>query len=384
MDSKELTPVSVVMATDHAYAMPLAVAVRSILENLSSAAVLHLYVLADGIPEDMKRRMAQSWQPFPLRLTWISPDTNRLRGKVSTRGYAGVMACYFRLLAGEVLPRELQKVIYLDADVCVLGDLLTLWNKNMQGKILLAAPDPYADTFHTPRLARAAVRETVRFTGKGDYFNAGVLVIDLKRWREENIGKKALELLFNYRDELAFRDQDALNYVANNHWGPLNPAWNFLEMHFGYFGWEGHGCTETELREAFTSPQIVHFASPVKPWDPLCPLYFADRFMGYLRRTSWKDWRPPPASPIRRLFFHLITFPNSRLDWYFWRGMVQMRDAQYISKFIKLMIARPWAMITFPLWQLGSWFLLKTMDRKNVKEMKAFLRRLIRLRNPTI
>jgi lipopolysaccharide biosynthesis glycosyltransferase len=209
-----------------------------------------------------------------------------------------------------------------------------------------------------------------------------VLVIDLEKWRDENTGERALEMALNYRDDLAFRDQDALNYVAHDRWDRLSPAWNFIEMHWGHMGWKCHGCDRAELRDAFASPKIVHFASPAKPWDSLCAHVFADRFADYLRRTSWKNRRPPPARKTHRLVFNLIGFPHSLLDRYFWFGMVSMRDGRHAQKFLRLMLTHPWTMVTFPLGQAVSLFLLKTMDRGFVKAMKAFLKRLLRPGNP--
>jgi lipopolysaccharide biosynthesis glycosyltransferase len=88
------------------------------------------------------------------------------------------------------------------------------------------------------------------------YFNAGVLLIDMERWREEQISEKAVAYLRQF-PKTPFSDQDALNVVCDGRWKKLDAEWN-QQNHFG-----------TSLAEtpADDRPRVVHFITGSKPWN---------------------------------------------------------------------------------------------------------------------
>jgi len=144
----------VVSSADERYIMPLTVMVRSLLENLASGTGVDLYILQDDISAASRCCAEDSWKPFPVRVRWITPEIPKIKG---------LSATYFRLLVGELLPPEVTKAIYLDADILVSGDLAGLWNTEMNGNLALAVPDAYAKAFHLWRLGRVVFEEGIRF-----------------------------------------------------------------------------------------------------------------------------------------------------------------------------------------------------------------------------
>src|SRR5207253_941530 len=111
-----------------------------------------------------------------------------------------------------------------------------------------AVPDVHSP-IHAERL-----RANRKLGEKDHYFNAGILVIDLVRWQEEQVTERAYRYLEeNPNSHLS--DQDALNVVCRGRWKELDTLWNFQTFH--------------DDPPVFSSgqPGIVHFVGPGKPWD---------------------------------------------------------------------------------------------------------------------
>lgn len=222
---------------------------------------------------------------------------------------------YFRLLAGRLLPPEIEKVIYLDSDVLVNDDLNKLWNFELGDHYCLAATDiacPFIDAYEVCKqnegiknaipyfaaISPIANWRELGLDGTANYFNSGVMVLNLRRWREESIDRKLLACL---RQNAAFVwcwDQYALNVVFAGQWGQLPMWWNQGAHVFEYPD-EGYSPIEqNEFLQVRDDPAVIHYTTEFKPWkfEPFHPL--RDRFFNALDETAWAGWRPekPPFS----------------------------------------------------------------------------------------
>jgi lipopolysaccharide biosynthesis glycosyltransferase len=124
------------------------------------------------------------------------------------------------------------------------------------------------------------------------YFNSGVLLMDLERWRSEGITEEVLAHAKRYRRHLRFPDQDALNSVLATRWLELEPRWNsVLNVVWGL----RRGATP-RARRAYDAvlerPAILHFLAGPKPWQPGAFFHRRFLFFHYLDRTKWAGWRP--------------------------------------------------------------------------------------------
>ena len=213
---------------------------------------------------------------------------------------------YLRLLAANLLPDSIDKVIYLDSDVLVKDDLNKLWEIEIGNNYCLAVPDiacPFVDSRmadsnyrkSSPYLAAIAPIQNWRaleLDPSQPYFNSGVMVLNLARWREEKIEHKLLECLRNNKRYVWCWDQYALNVVFAGQWGRLPLRWN-LGAHAFEFPDKSHNpCDENEFQEMHDNPAIIHYTTEWKPWDyrPMHPLW--PDFFDYLDKTAWNGWRP--------------------------------------------------------------------------------------------
>jgi lipopolysaccharide biosynthesis glycosyltransferase len=125
--------------------------------------------------------------------------------------------------------------------------------------------------------------------GAAAYFNAGVLVMDLDRWRAGDVGTRLTDFLERYGETTWFSDQEALNAVLWDDWQPLDRGWNYITHVVESF----LPAPELEPQD----PGIVHFAGRSKPWVfGTMPMY-AEEWYQVLDSTPWKAFRPT-APPV--------------------------------------------------------------------------------------
>jgi lipopolysaccharide biosynthesis glycosyltransferase len=160
----------------------------------------------------------------------------------------------------------------------------TLKNCDLGGSVLAAVPD-----LGSPPTKRLGLRPDAL------YFNSGVLLIDLDRWRETDTGPRSLDFARYYPDRVTFPDQCSLNWVLRDQWTPLPERWNLqtgavTTSRLGFMDFARDAKRQAE------AAQIIHFNGPSKPWHfmnnhPLKPEYLA-----YLSRTAWKNYKYPDYS----------------------------------------------------------------------------------------
>jgi lipopolysaccharide biosynthesis glycosyltransferase len=211
--------IHLVLGTNENYADGMLVTVASALCSLNREAKITIHLLDGGISEKTFQkldRISRTHHPS------CSLDIIKIQEQsfhAFTPGPGNSLMTYARLLMGSLLI-GIDRVIYIDVDFLVFKDLQELWRMDMQGKIAWACQDitiPYLDG-ETP----LPVSEEEK---QWPYFNAGFLMIDLKKWRETNIEKKSLELGLINKSGLA--DQSILNYLFRGDVGFLDAEWNW-------------------------------------------------------------------------------------------------------------------------------------------------------------
>jgi lipopolysaccharide biosynthesis glycosyltransferase len=293
----------VVCSPDEEYALGLAVAIHSVLENLDPARRLRLFLLDGGVSRPTRRLLLRSWDPTRVAITWVEPDLERIRA-IAVETYPSP-SVYLRLFAPELLPASVDKVIYLDSDLVVLADLSELWDREFEGNLLLAVQDtglPFIDAERAlPNYAACASflwgsrpignYDAHGIDSKSKYFNSGVLVIDLEGWRREGISEHFLACLHENREYAKLPDQYVLNTVLAGRWGELDLRWNVAPAIFHYPSAAQSPFGEAEYERAIADPCIVHYVGVQKPWRRDWQPAWQEHFQRYLEGTGWPRWR---------------------------------------------------------------------------------------------
>ena len=258
----------IVLACDEAYLMPLATTLRSIVDSNAAHWPIECHVLVDDVSPQGRARVERSLPAQAAQIRWHAVD---LASYNSFETQAAISKMTFaRLLMAELLPPGIERVLYLDTDILVLGDLLPLMQTELDGAILGAVRDGLDAELKSSAPAPSDM-PIVR-----DYFNAGVLLIDLARWRADRTAAAARDYLVAH-PHTRFADQDALNVACDGHWKPLAAHWNF----------QGHRTTDIAALAPSQRPAIVHFITALKPWKPDSLSLNARLYDGWRSRTRF-------------------------------------------------------------------------------------------------
>jgi lipopolysaccharide biosynthesis glycosyltransferase len=242
-----------VFACDTGYAMPLATTLRSLAETNRGAWPLQIHILSDGFSKEMETRIVESLPQGSCAIRWAPIELTLFAG-LSTLRHISSMT-YARLLLASILPEGTSRALYLDVDILVLDSLKPLLELDLDGAVMGAVLDERVDT-HI-KMGNTSLAGWP-LPNVADYFNAGVLLIDVARWRAERISEKALDYLKRCPHTL-FMDQDALNIACDGAWKKLDPRWNYFQIDL-----------ENPLPDLSPAqrPGIIHFHGSLKPWDP--------------------------------------------------------------------------------------------------------------------
>lgn len=280
MTSARPDPIVVVCAADQRYALPLAVTLRSTLANLDPGHRLEAWVVDDGIAPDDRRRLIDSLTDR-VTVRWVRPGRDGFSG-LPLWGRMPVTT-YDKLMVARYLPPRIGKAVWLDADLVVVGDLARLWDEDLAHRHALAVPDPFVP-FVSSRFGVTGHRD-LDLEADASYFNAGVMVIDVSRWRADDVAGEALAYLRRYRERVFFWDQEALNAVLAGKWMEIDERWNRSVSVDRLARHHGDGAER--------DPWILHFSGSLKPWAYPSRSGYHSLYYRYLDMTAWAGWRPP-------------------------------------------------------------------------------------------
>ncbi len=281
----------IVCAADNGYAMPLAVTVRSVMANIQTKRKIVLFIIDGGIRLGNKRKIIESLNSEQIKIEWVQPK-RAIFAKMMVSLHVTI-ATYYRILIPELLPSNFKKAIYLDSDLIVKGDIEQLWNIDVEDNYLLAVQDigaPYVSS-HQGLMNYKQLGIPASYK----YFNGGVLVFNLEKWRQDNISKQIIEYLEQNREYVRWWDQDGLNAILAGKWGELDLKWNQHPEIYDYSSWndsEFKDKLKYVYNDIIHNPYIVHFATPGKPWMySSCKHPEKNLFFQYVDKTAWSGWR---------------------------------------------------------------------------------------------
>jgi lipopolysaccharide biosynthesis glycosyltransferase len=312
------TDCALAFAADEGYAEALAVAVHSALVNLSTAVAPEIYVLDNGISERSRARLVKvvSGARRDVDLRWVRIPSERL-AHLPVPDHL-TRSSYSRLLIPDVIPAHVRRVVYLDVDILVRGDLSPLFTTGLGDAPVGAVRDFVTrGTEHE----YSGVREPV---DPRPYFNTGVLVIDVARWRRTGLAERALEYAAARSGPSVAPDQDALNATLES-WHELDYRWNL--QHASLFGAQGPPAAELggrlygQRRELYREAAILHFTAQPKPWhgSSTCPGTAA-----WVRSLVRASWYTPPEAAIR-----LSRFCAQRARYWLGTLKLQLRERPF-------------------------------------------------------
>jgi lipopolysaccharide biosynthesis glycosyltransferase len=245
----------VLCACDERYLPHVATMLCSLLEHNGGCRIHLFYSTIAGTELAKLKSLVSRYESEIILYEVVPADIEDLR----IDKWASI-AVYYRLLAPRLLPKDISKVLYLDADIVVRRSLTQLWNTDLTNYALAAV-----SSFDLPPGTK--------------YFNSGVLLINLQFWRQNDVPERAIAFARNNPDKMQYWDQDALNAILVGRWFEL-PLW-----------WNWHDWVHTSLPGTKLEPAIVHFIGGGKPWHWSNSHPFKGEYHRYRLKTPWRTYR---------------------------------------------------------------------------------------------
>lgn len=237
------------------------VTLSSLVQNCSEPARLHLWIIGAGLTQADKAAMGSllEAESFAGRTSFVDFEpTEQFQAFPSLHGD---WTAYGRLLLADLVQEE--QVLYLDADLVVEADVLVVEHFDL-GQHILAAVGGGRVKY---TLGRHFYTNQVGLPPDMEYFNSGVLLLNLRLWRQDKIKEKCLVLAQQYGSALPSHDQSLLNLICAGNFAKLPPSFNCE--------WEA-----VRSRPETADRMILHYIGSPKPWDPF----------GKLMHNGYKQW----------------------------------------------------------------------------------------------
>jgi len=242
---KKLIPI--IYACDDNYLPLMATSIYSLIENASNDYDYKIYILyAEGeiSKENKNKVLLLQKDGFEIKFVNVDKELEKISKKLKTRDYY-TNTTYYRLFASKLFPNY-NKVIYIDSDTVVVGDISKLYNIDIGENILAGCMDESVEV--TP-VFREYVEKVIGVDSYDKYFNAGMIVINLKEFEKQKIYEKFIKLNDDYYFAVA-QDQDLLNVLCKDKIFYLDLGWNKMPI----------------KDENYKKLNIIHFNHGFKPW----------------------------------------------------------------------------------------------------------------------
>ncbi len=183
------------------------------------------------------------------------------------------MEAYSRLFCAYTVPEEVEKILYLDADMICTGDIAELYDLELDEKTWIACED-----------GGIQEKDLIRLNLPLDYkyINSGMLLIDIKKIRENYAEKDMVKMIRENQEVLVYPDQDFINKMFRKDIKIVDNKYNLI-------------AKGTRYKDLKSKPLIIHYAGSTKPWhddvsrfeiEYIEPYYEAMRLQGKDKKTK--------------------------------------------------------------------------------------------------
>lgn len=270
--------ITIVSSSNAAFAPHVSALFVSILENcMNKQAIFDFYVIDDNIDYKSKQLMLDTLVDYQATLHFLNINKKYFKNVVESDRIP--QTAYFRIAIPELFRgKGVDKLLYLDCDMIAVTDIRDLWEKDLGNYTLGAVEDA---GFHN-RLELMGIETDSKL-----YFNSGLMLINVKKWLDEDITRRVLNYIQNNPEKLKFHDQDALNAILHDQWLPLHPHWNAQSYIMKKEIEHPNPAGEKAYEETRKAPKIIHFSGHVKPWSEEFTFSTKGYYQKYARKTAF-------------------------------------------------------------------------------------------------
>lgn len=283
----------IVVCINSDFYMPTGVMTYSVCVNNPDADITFHIICDESVTAVQKEDLAETICSFSgKKVIFYSIDSQVVSNFPALSNLVPPTATYYRLFLTRILPESLDKVLYLDGDIVVRKSLLPLWDTDLTNYAIAAVSDKPSE--------RPEMFSRLQYSPDLGYVNAGVLLINLHFWRENDVMASFVEYIQGHSDILIYQDQDVLNYIFRDKKFLLPLEYNFQQDILQKYCYHRY---EDEIRSAIKDPVIIHYSGFVKPWSAYIrePNPLNGTFYMYQNQTKWKRCRVDRRSPVLKI-----------------------------------------------------------------------------------
>lgn len=283
---------NILYQSDDNYAVYMGVSICSLLENNKNVDEINIFIIDDAISEDNKNKLQSMVLEYKRNIMFLNTDkVLREQAIVEAFEYVGMRKnthSYLKMFLDILLPEFIDRIIYIDCDTAVTGDLQELFSCDMNGKTVGMVMDSLV----------IKSKCSIGFGNEDKYYNSGIILVDLNAWKKRECSKRIFNHVKNIRTYGTI-DQDVLNVELKNEILTLPIEYNLQPIHLEYSyaiytSIFKHGCkyySESEIIGAVKNPKIIHYLRYIgeSPWHIGNVHPGAIYFDKYLKRTPWKN-----------------------------------------------------------------------------------------------
>lgn len=255
--------INIIFSSDNNYAQHLGVVLCSIFENKSKNYFINVYFIDGGISQENKDKLNILEIKYSFKIKYLYLQIENYKDLFISDHIT--QAAYYRILIPNLIDEKISKILYLDCDLVVEGDLIELFEMNISNYFIGAVEENVI-----------GLKQNLGMKEETPYFNSGVMLINLKKWREFNISNITITFIRENPQKIKLWDQDALNAVLAGKCLILPKQFNLL-------------TSEIENISNINNPVIIHFSSHIKPWLFNGRNPFDDNYFYYLNMTPWSN-----------------------------------------------------------------------------------------------
>jgi len=284
---------NILICTNASYLQHVAVCLSSLITN-SPAIFFNIVVVSRSGEFLDEKKLSQSLsfsKQHTIAFRQFSPPPDCFLPLNPNAGYT--LDIWTRLWVDEFFERDVDRVLYLDGDIVITGDISPLWHCALDGALLGAVDIP-----GSPQgVERLGLRP------QDGYFNSGVLLIDLKQWRDTGALKEVLRYVSMNSARLHDPDQDALNGCFYHRRKRLEYKWNAIRPFFRKP--IVLPLSPDEIDHVLRDVRVIHYNGVSKPWSYFCDHPRRGEYNKYLQMTEWRNFVPADRTPINVLRKHV-------------------------------------------------------------------------------
>ena len=296
------------------YAPYAGISIFSLLYNNQYMEEICFYILGEGLSEESKEKIENLVLQYHRKVIFVG--TNKLISKMKEMdlpAYRGSYAANMRLFVDEVIDESVDRILYLDSDTIIDGSLSELAGTDLQGKTIGMVLDSLGSSH----------KSQIGLSDQEDYFNSGVILFDLRKWREKEYSKKIVSHVTDQRNNYPAPDQDLLNIICRGDIARLDMKYNFQPIHMAFSG-------KQYIR--VMRPDVYYSLEQIKWAKEHTVIFHCFRFLGefpwhrnnlhpfdkdferYLMKSPWKDYEKKEAEVgmiirIEKVLYRVLPAP---------------------------------------------------------------------------